>query len=107
MQQLQGLFSTLSPLPCVGKEERLALQPKAGTVVSVLPASGYRNGSNLNNQGSNGYYWSSTLNSNNRNNAYNLNFNSSNHNVNNNNRYNGFPVRPVAAPSFPWDYGKQ
>ena len=92
----------------MGKEERLALQPKAGTVVSVLPASGYRNGSNLNNQGSNGYYWSSTLNSNNRNNAYNLNFNSSNHNVNNNNnRYNGFPVRPVAAPSFPWDYGKQ
>lgn len=57
------------------------------------PAAGYRNGSSLNNAGSNGNYWSSTPNSNN--NAYNLNFNSSSHNVNNNNRNNGYTVRPV------------
>ncbi len=63
---------------------------------SVLPAAGYRNGTDVNNQGSNGNYWSGTLNSNNSNNAYNLNFNSNNvNNWNNNNRYNGQSVRPV------------
>lgn len=73
---------------------------------SALPASGNRNGSSLNNHGSNGNYWSATLNSGNANNAYNLNFNSGNHNPNNNNnRYNGHTVRPVAAPAFPWDTG--
>lgn len=63
-----------------------------------LPAAGYRNGSSLNNAGSNGNYWTGTLNSGNSNNAYELNFNSDNHNVNNNNnnnRYNGQSVRPV------------
>ncbi len=58
------------------------------------PAAGYRNGSSLNNAGSNGNYWSSTPNSN-TNNAYNLNFNSSNYDWNNNNRNNGHSVRPV------------
>ena len=58
-----------------------------------VPAAGYRNGSSLNNAGSNGNYWSSTPNDNN--NAYNLNFNSDNHNMNNNNRNNGQSVRPV------------
>ncbi len=82
----------------------LVLQPKSGTVVGVLPASGYRNESNLNNHGSNGNYWSSTLNSNNTSNAYNLNFNSGNFNSNNN-RYNGHTVRPVAAPAFLWERG--
>jgi hypothetical protein len=77
-------------------------QPKTGTVVSVLPASGNRNGSNLNNHGSNGNYWSSTLNNSNVSNAYNLNFNSGNYNSNNNNnRYYGHTVRPVAALTFP------
>ena len=61
------------------------------------PAAGYRNNSSLNNAGSNGNYWSSTLNENNSNNARNLNFNSSNHNTNNNNRYNGQSVRSVTA----------
>ena len=60
-----------------------------------VPAAGYRNGSSLNNAGSNGYYWSSTPNESNSNNAYNLNFNSDNHNMNNNNRNNGRSVRPV------------
>ncbi len=62
-----------------------------------LPAAGYRNNTSLNNAGSNGNYWSGTLNENNSNNAYNLNFNSGNHDWNNNNRNNGFAVRPVSA----------
>ena len=65
---------------------------------SLYPASGYRNNSNgsLNNVGSNGYVWLSSANS--QNNAYNLNFNSSNVNPqNNNNRANGSSVRPVQA----------
>lgn len=65
---------------------------------SSYPASGYRNNSNgsLNNVGSNGYVWLSSANS--QNNAYNLNFNSSNVNPqNNNNRANGNSVRPVQA----------
>ena len=61
----------------------------------VLAAAGNGNDSNLNNLGSNGNYWSSTPNSDNSNNAWNLNFNSGNFNRNNNNRYNGQSVRPV------------
>lgn len=61
-----------------------------------LPAAGNRNGSSVNNVGSNGNYWSSTINSSNTNNAYNVNFNSGNFNAtNNNNRYNGNSVRLV------------
>lgn len=59
-----------------------------------LPAAGWRNGDDENNQGSNGNYWSSTPND--TDNAYNLNFNSGNHNTNWNNRNNGHSVRPVA-----------
>jgi hypothetical protein len=52
----------------------------------------------VNNQGSNGNYWSSTAN--NSSNGYNLNFNSSNVNPSNNNNYaNGFSVRCV-RPEF-------
>jgi len=58
----------------------------------LLVVAGYRNYNNgsLNNAGSNGNYWSSTVNGSN---ARNLNFNSSNANMNNNNRANGFSVR--------------
>ena len=63
----------------------------------LLPAAGNRNDTNLNNLGSNGNYWSSSLNTDNPNNAWNVNFNSGNVNRNNNNRYNGFSVRPVSA----------
>ena len=63
-----------------------------------LPAAGYRNNSDLNNAGSNGYYWSSSVN--NSNNAYNLNFNVSNVDWNNNNRYNGQSVRPVLLSTY-------
>lgn len=62
-----------------------------------LPAAGNRNNASFNNQGSNGNYWSSTLNTDNPNNAWNLNFNSSNANMNNNNRYNGYTVRAVQS----------
>ena len=62
----------------------------------ILPAAGNRNDTNLNNAGSNGNYWSSSLNTDNPNNAYNVNFNSDNVNRNNN-RYNGQSVRPVSA----------
>ena len=60
-----------------------------------FPAAGNRNDTNLNNVGSNGNYWSSSLNTDNPNNAWNVNFNSGNVNRNNNNRYNGQSVRPV------------
>lgn len=60
----------------------------------LLPMAGNRNNSNgtLNNVGSNGYYWSSTVNGIN---AYNLNFNSSNANMNSNNRGFGYAVRCI------------
>ncbi|MBQ3409853.1 hypothetical protein IJG66_00635 [Candidatus Saccharibacteria bacterium] len=58
--------------------------------------SGYYNyNGSLNNQGTNGNFWSSTVN--NSNNARNLNFNSSNLNPqNNNNKGNGFSIRCMA-----------
>lgn len=65
-------------------------------MVTFFPASGYRNNSTgtVNNVGSNGYFWLAVPNS--TNNGRNLNFNSSNINpLNNNNRSNGFAVRPV------------
>ena len=66
------------------------------TAIIHAPAAGYRNGGSSNNVGSNGNYWSSSLNTSNSNNAYNLNFNSSNVDWNNNNRRNGQSVRAVS-----------
>ena len=64
-----------------------------------FPASGNRNGTGLNNRGSNGNYWSASLNS--SANGYNLNFNSGGVNpANNNNRFNGFSVRAVQHSSI-------
>lgn len=58
--------------------------------------SGNTYGEGLNNQGTNGNYWSSTANNNT--NTYNLNFNSSNINPqNNNNKGNGNSVRCVLS----------
>ena len=56
------------------------------------PSAGNRNRINglLNNQGTNGNYWSSTVSGTN---ARNLNFNSTAANNNNNNRANGLTVR--------------
>lgn len=58
----------------------------------LLPVAGNRNNSNgsLNNVGTNGNYWSSTVSSTN---SRNLNFNSGNANMNSNNRANGNSVR--------------
>ena len=59
-----------------------------------LPAAGNRNGTSVNNVGSNGNYWSASYN--NSNNAYNVNFNDGNLNTNNNNNRNyGQSVRLV------------
>lgn len=64
-------------------------------ITLFLPAAGNRNGASFNNVGSNGNYWSSSVNETNPNNARRLNFNSGYADVNNNNRYNGFTVRAV------------
>jgi len=68
---------------------------------SLMPAAGNRNGTELNNRGSNGNYWSGSLNESNQSNAYNLNFNSGDRNVNNNYRENGYTVRPVSELTVP------
>jgi len=69
-----------------------------------LPAAGYRDDSNVYNVGDNGNYWSSTPND--KNNAYNLNFNDSNVNpANNNNRNYGYSVRLVYSAQ-PFYFGK-
>ena len=61
---------------------------------AFFPCSGNGNGTSWNNRGSNGNYWSSSLNS--ATNGRNLNFNSGGVNPqNNNNRFNGFAVRAV------------
>lgn len=65
------------------------------TSIGALPAAGNRNGSNVNNVGDNGNYWSSTAND--ENNAYNVNFNNSGY-VNPydyNDRNVGFSVRLI------------
>ena len=70
-----------------------------------LPAAGYRNGTDLNNAGSNGNYWSSSLNTDNPNNGRNLNFNSGNVNPDNwNNRQYGQSVRPVRCSNHLFVY---
>lgn len=65
--------------------------------LKFFPAAGNCNNGSVNNVGSNGNYWSSSLNADyGENNAYNMNFNSDNVNWdNNNNRYNGYSVRGV------------
>ena len=65
------------------------------TVATLFfPCSGNGNGTSWNNRGSNGNYWSLSLNS--EANGRNLNFNSGGVNPqNNNNRFNGFSGRPV------------
>lgn len=98
--------NTSQPSSAPGEEPFAKECNTAGCLV-FLPAAGNRNGSSYNNVGTNGNYWSATLNTSNTNNAYNLNFNSGNCNVNNNNRNNGFSLRCAqesakgSAPSFP------
>lgn len=61
-----------------------------------LSAAGYRDGTSLSNAGSNGYYWSSSLNTVTPNYAYCVSFNSSNVGWGGNYRYRGQSVRPVS-----------
>ena len=62
-----------------------------------IPASGCRDESYLDCRGDNGYYWSSTLNSDFVSGAYRLGFSSSGYDVNSYHRYYGLPVRGVAS----------
>ena len=62
-----------------------------------FPAAGYGYGSSLNIAGTYGFYWSSTLNTDNVDSAYNLSFSSGNVNPSSSNyRYSGRSVRPVS-----------
>ena len=79
--------------PTNGHVAQLHKKNCATNLEVIIPLAGNRDNSSaaLNNQGSNGNYWSSSPNGTN---AYNLNFNSSNVNpADNNNRANGFSVR--------------
>lgn len=60
-----------------------------------LPAAGNRNGTSLNNAGSNGNYWGATPNSSNAYYACSLYFYSGSRRVGRSSRFVGFPVRPV------------
>ena len=60
-----------------------------------LPAAGYRYDSSLDNAGSSGYYWSSSLETSNPYSAYGVNFSSSNVGRSYFDRYYGRSVRPV------------
>ena len=64
-----------------------------------LPAAGIRNGSELTDAGSYGYYWSSSLRTDFSYNAWKLNFNSVDYNMYDNERDYGLSVRPVCVPS--------
>ena len=60
-----------------------------------LPAAGYGNGSNLSGTGDEGHYWSSTPDSNNPDDAQDLDFNQGSFDGYSIDRYNGYVVRPV------------
>ena len=60
-----------------------------------FPAVGNAENGKVNNVGDYGNYWSVSLNDDDVNNAWKLNFNDGNCEVNNNNRYYGYSVRPV------------
>ena len=66
-----------------------------------LPYSGYRYESTLSNAGSDGYYWSSMLNSSNQNSARSFHFTSGNTTQYIISRCPGFSVRPVLAEQTP------
>ena len=60
-----------------------------------LPAAGYRDGTDVNDRGSYGYYWSATLNEYDSGGAYYLVFGSGSHGWSNYPRLHGRTVRPV------------
>ena len=60
-----------------------------------FPAVGNAENGKVNDVGDYGNYWSASLNDKNVSNAWKLNFKDGNCEVNNNNRYYGYSVRPV------------
>ena len=88
-------FAHTGAIPLTSHRYQQAAAAKTARI--FLPAAGNRNDASLNNQGTNGNYWSSTVNPSNSNNARNLNFNSGGANTNNNNRCNGQSVRAVLS----------
>lgn len=67
------------------------------SVFIFLPAAGSREGTKLNGQGYNSYYWSSSLSESNPGRAYSLYFSSSSIYLHENGRFYGCPIRPVLA----------
>ncbi len=79
-----------------GVNGRLVTSKKTGNSI-FLPAAGYRNGDNLNRAGSNGRYWSSTLNMDFPYRAWYVGFYSGDVGRGDNNyRFHGQSVRPVS-----------
>lgn len=66
-----------------------------------LPAAGYSTNTDIVKAGSNGSYWSASLNPSDSRSAFSLNFSSSNPKMNSSNRYVGQSIRPV-CPSTSW-----
>ena len=77
-----------------GVNGRLVTSKTNGNFI-FLPAAGYRDGTSLDNAGSNGYYWSRTLDTRLTSDAYYLGFGSSNIDTRNFIRGQGRSVRPV------------
>ena len=71
-----------------------------------LPAAGYRDVTNLNYEGSNGYYWSSSLNTSYPLTALSLEFGSDYHFTYHNVRLYGYFIRPVLQPDLTKPYFK-
>lgn len=78
-----------------GVNGRLLTAPNGKSL--FLPAAGGRYGSNLNDAGEDGYYWSSALNTDYPYYAWYFSFYSSNQSMDNRNRNNGLSVRAVRA----------
>ena len=78
-----------------GKNGYEVVSKKNGNSI-FLPAAGYQDDDNLANVGTNGFYWSSSLFTDNPNNAWNIYVNSRTVNSYRYNRYYGFSVRPVS-----------
>ena len=79
-----------------GVNGRLFTAPNGNTL--FLPAAGYRYNSSLNDAGSNGDYWSSSLYTDGPYGAWDFDFDSDNYGMDGYYRYYGFTVRPVRSP---------
>ena len=105
----QAVGPRLQPLrdntdEAVGLQKGIPSAPKTTRPLSqpsglFLPAAGYRNGTSLNNAGTFGLYWSSSLNAENPTNAWNLIFNSGICDMGSSGRHDGLSVRPVRSAS--------